>query len=103
MRATLIPQFVIAGILGIFLSLAAGPGAAQGSALKFANLASGAEATTFPVNPGTVIPLPFTAPTGSALEIYVPPFLGENGDLISVQPSIAELPGTVATPRLSTR
>jgi hypothetical protein len=83
-------------IVGILMDLAPYSAAAQDSALNFTNVASGTETMVFVVNPGTAIPLPFTVPRGSALEIYVPPFLGENGDLISVQPSIAELPGVEA-------
>lgn len=90
----------------VIVAFALAPGAvagAESAAVRFLTGSTGTEAAiTFAVTPGVDLPLPFTAAQGSTIEIYVSPFVGEHGDVVSVQPSIAELPGaTTKDQRLS--
>ena len=71
--------------------------AGEDPVVRFLNVPAGTDGTmTYSVTPGVDLPLPFTAPQESPFEFYLSPFLGEHGDVLSVQPSIAGLPGTRA-------
>lgn len=85
---------VIAWALCAVLPLAPPAEAAEEKPLlRFLNAPAAADGTvTYAVSTGVDLLLPFAGPQGSAIELYLSPFLGEHGDGLAIEPSIAELP-----------